>query len=161
MHADTPVSGSFDKIPDFLVCSEIFIVAFVIMDHFLRVAQKFFSRSFCRVTQCHHIIGYHILWNAQQIIDSIDPTFALYRHSGLSTGEGILQVLKDSSESGVPRPAVFAESEFASVMRRKERKGNTLDQYIRQAWDDVPLSVSTKNDPLRIEGSHISLVVHK
>ena len=98
--------------------------------------------------------------NSQNIIDSINPAFALYRHTGLTTGEGMIQTLLDNIEAGVPRPAVFIEPEFSAVMQRKERKGNTLDQYIRQAWDDVPLAVKTRNNPLRVDNAHISLLVH-
>jgi len=98
--------------------------------------------------------------NAQSIVDSINPAFALYRHSGLTTGEGMIQALLNNMEAGMPCPAVFIEPEFSAVLYRKERKGNTLGSYIRDAWDDGSLAVNTKNNPLRVDNSHVSLLVH-
>ncbi len=97
---------------------------------------------------------------ARRIIDAIDPTAELLRHSGLSTGEGMLELLDKNREGIYPRPAVFTEREFAGVFRRAERKGNTLSTVIRDAWDDTVLENSTKANPVRIADHHVSLCVH-
>jgi len=97
---------------------------------------------------------------ARRIVDAINPLWVKYRHNGLSTGEGMLQVLQENSDGIIPRPAVFTEREFAAVLRRAERRGNTLNTYIRDAWDNETLSNNIKSDPIRIDDHHISLCVH-
>lgn len=97
---------------------------------------------------------------ARRIIDAIDPIAELYRQSGLSTGEGMLEILDENRDGMIPRPAVFIETEFATVLRRADRRGNTLSGYIRGAWDNEPLSNSAKSNLIRITDHHVSLCVH-
>lgn len=52
------------------------------------------------------------------------------------------------------------ESEFASVLKQLERHGNTLSAVVRAAWDGVPLSILTKNAPMSVRDTHISLIGH-
>lgn len=99
-------------------------------------------------------------YQARQIIDSVDPTAALLRHGGLSTGEGLLEILDQNRDGIYPRPACFIEREFCAVFRRAERKGNTLSAYVRDAWDGSPLENTIKAKPLRIDDHHISLCAH-
>jgi hypothetical protein len=99
-------------------------------------------------------------FQGKRIVDAIDPTAALYRHSGLTTGEGMLSVLDENRDGMYPRPAVFVEREFAAVFRRAERRGNTLSSYIRDAWDNDILANSTKGNPVRIEDHHVSVCAH-
>ena len=97
---------------------------------------------------------------ARRIMDAIEPTWQVFRHNGLSTGEGMLEVLQSHSDGIIPRPAIFTEREFAAVLKRAERRGNTLNTYIRDAWDNEPLCNSTKKDPVRIDDHHISICAH-
>jgi hypothetical protein len=97
---------------------------------------------------------------ARRIIDAVDPLWVQFRHNGLSTGEGMLQVLQENSDGIIPRPAVFTEREFAAVLKRADRRGNTLNTFIRDAWDNEALSNSTKKDPIRIDDHHISICAH-
>ena len=97
---------------------------------------------------------------ARRIVDAIDPLWVKYRHNGLSTGEGMLQVLEENSDGIVPRPAVFTEREFAAVLKRADRRGNTLNTFIRDAWDNETLSNSIKSDPIRIDDHHIGINAH-
>jgi len=97
---------------------------------------------------------------SQRIMDAVDATSELLRHSGLSTGEGLLQVLDQNRDGMFPRPAVFTEREFAAVFRRAERKGNTLNSFIRDAWDDRPLANNSVSTPLRIVDHHVSICAH-
>jgi hypothetical protein len=69
-------------------------------------------------------------------------------------------VLQENSNGIVPRPAVFTEREFASVLKRAERRGNTLLTYIRDAWDNETLANNTKSAPVRIDDHHISIIGH-
>jgi hypothetical protein len=92
---------------------------------------------------------------------------------GLSTGEGLIAAVRNPTtklskkgerkieDEGVDdkRLLVF-ESEFASVLRRMTREGNTLSEVIRQAWDTGELGTMTRTAPLRATGAHISLITH-
>ena len=97
---------------------------------------------------------------ARRIVDAIDPTYSLLRHTGLTTGEGLLLVLDQHREGIYPRPAIFVEREFAAVLKRAERRGNTLSMFIRDAWDNETLANSTKNEPLRIDDHHVAICAH-
>ncbi len=55
---------------------------------------------------------------------------------------------------------LIVEEEFAATFAVMERHGNTLSPVIRQAWDDGNLGVLTRNDPLQVHGSHISILGH-
>jgi hypothetical protein len=91
---------------------------------------------------------------------------------GLSSGEGLINAVRDPrttiNKKGKPvidpgvsdkRLLVF-ESEFASVLRRMVREGNTLSEVIRQAWDSGNLGTMTRNAPLRATNTHISVITH-
>lgn len=91
------------------------------------------------------------------------PDWAPRIVSGLSSGEGIIHALRDASDE---QPAVvdkrlFAkESEFASVLQKIAREGNSLSALLREAWDSTELQVLTRKDPLRATGAHVSVVTH-
>ena len=101
--------------------------------------------------------------------------------SGLSSGEGMIWAVRDPIEKKEPIKAkgrvvgyqtvvadegvlekrlVFAESEFAQVLRVMQREGNSLSPVIRQSWDTGTLRTTTKNSPARATGAHISIVGH-
>jgi hypothetical protein len=94
--------------------------------------------------------------------------------SGLSTGEGLINEVRDAInkwdsknhveveiDAGVTDKRLFViEPEFAGVLAVAERPGSTLSPVIRKAWDGGILSTMTRNSPLRATGAHISLVGH-
>jgi hypothetical protein len=93
--------------------------------------------------------------------------------TGLSSGEGLINAVRDPrSENNKKGESVVAdagvsdkrllvfESEFASVLRRMVREGNTLSEITRQAWDSGNLGTMTRNAPLRATNTHISLITH-
>ncbi|HOC43249.1 MAG TPA: DUF3987 domain-containing protein [Thermoanaerobaculales bacterium] len=88
--------------------------------------------------------------------------------SGLSSGEGLLEAVRDPlirggeivHEGAEDKRLLAFESEFASTLRVIERQGNTLSPAIRQAWDSGSLRVMTKNSPGEATGAHISVVGH-
>jgi len=55
---------------------------------------------------------------------------------------------------------LILESEFASVLKRIGREGNTLSAILRQAWETGSLRTLTKNSPAVATGAHISVVGH-
>src|SRR6185312_6480431 len=54
---------------------------------------------------------------------------------------------------------LVVEPEFASVMARAKREGNTLAAVLRQAWDGRALSVLNRR-VLRASASHVAIIGH-
>ena len=84
-------------------------------------------------------------------------------NSGASSGEGIINAVRDRSSPADPgiddkRLLVF-ESDFSRALRAMERTGNTLSPILRSCWDGGDLSVLTKNSPLHATSTHVSCVV--
>ncbi len=88
---------------------------------------------------------------------------------GLSTGEGLVWALRDKRGNAEDHPndplaldkrLLTYESEFASVLRRGQREGNSLSAVLRQAWDTGNLQVLTKNSPATATATHVSVVAH-
>jgi hypothetical protein len=92
---------------------------------------------------------------------------------GLSTGEGLINSVRDPrsernkkgetvivDDGVIDKRLLVFESEFASVLRRMVKEGNTLSEVMRQAWDSGNLGTMTRNAPLRASGAHISIITH-
>lgn len=80
--------------------------------------------------------------------------------SGLSTGEGLINLVCDEAPKIPDKVALIVESEFASVFQRKVREGNTLSPVMRQSWDGGALRVMTRTAPLKATDAHISIIGH-
>ena len=94
--------------------------------------------------------------------------------SGLSTGEGLIEHVRDevvkwnpkeqrneTTDQGVKdKRLMVMEAEFASPLAVMERPGNTLSQVVRAAWDGLKLQTMTRASPLKATGAHISIVAH-
>lgn len=79
---------------------------------------------------------------------------------GLSSGEGLINAVRDDAPA-IPDKVVLAfEPEFASVFKVKGRDGNTLSTVLRQGWDGSDLASLTRQSPLKATGTHISLIGH-
>jgi hypothetical protein len=99
--------------------------------------------------------------------DSIE--FVRVRTSGLSSGEGLIEAIRDPTEVkrgkitetvGTRDKRLFVvEPEFGSVMARARREGNTLAAVLRQAWDGRALRVLNRA-ALTASGSHVAVVGH-
>jgi len=72
----------------------------------------------------------------------------------------MLEVLRLNMDGIYPAPAIFTEREFAAVLKRAERQGNTLLVFIRNAWDNETLANNSKSDPVRISDHHVSILGH-
>ena len=119
------------------------------------------------------------------LLERVDAEWAANNISyGLSSVEGAIwsvrdpilkQVQRKERQTGRPLPEfdtvtedagiadkrrLVIEGEFASVLKRMEREGNTLSQVIRQAWDGGKLEVMTRNAPYTATESHVSFVGH-
>jgi hypothetical protein len=90
--------------------------------------------------------------------------------SGLSSGEGLIEAVRDPSgiegednfDPGVSdKRLLICQGEFCGVLRSMERSGNTLSMVLRDAWDGEMLRTMTrKNNSLRATGAHISMIAH-
>lgn len=102
----------------------------------------------------------------EHVMREAAPEWALRITSGLSSGEGVVQAVRDAplfdeGDPGVSDKRLFIkESEFASVLKKMGRDGNSLSALLRDAWDSTHLQVLTRKDPLCATGAHVSLVTH-
>lgn len=108
---------------------------------------------------------------AKRVAQSADPIFAAENiDSGLTSGEGLIERIRDADGPEVkkdPHPGVHdkrllvIESEFAAVLARAGREGNTLSTVMRQAWDGDDLrTMSRRSNRLRATRPHVVLVGH-
>ena len=102
-------------------------------------------------------------------------------HSGLSSGEGLIWVVRDPIEKQDPvkdkgrvvdyqtvitdpgvqdKRALILESEFAQTLKVISREGNTLSPVMRNAWDGRDLKTLTKNSQAKSTAPHISIIGH-
>jgi hypothetical protein len=96
---------------------------------------------------------------------------------GLSSGEGLMLSIRDSSEKkdkvrgkneervivdpGVTdKRALFRESEFASVLTMAGREGNTLSTVLRNVWDGKDTGTLTRQASIRVTKPHVSVAGH-
>ncbi len=86
-------------------------------------------------------------------------TFPGLAVSGLSSGEGLIEQVRDDGPRQDDRRLLVTETEFSSVMARSRREGNTLAAISRQAWEGRPLSVMNRKQ-LKASASHIAIVGH-
>lgn len=111
---------------------------------------------------------------AETFIRTAAPDSAGFTVSGLSSGEGLVERIKDPCEVGedeirrkksaggagtTDKRLLVVEPEFSSVMARAKREGSTLAAVLRQAWDGRALSVLNRS-ALSASGSHIAIVGH-
>lgn len=86
------------------------------------------------------------------------------RLSGLSSGEGLIQAIKDQegedAEKGVvDKRLMITESEYANVLTQDQRNGNTLSMVLRDAYDGKQLSNITLS-PRVASSPHINIIGH-
>ena len=96
----------------------------------------------------------------RSVMRAVDDSWIKDRiKSGLSSGEGLINEVRDAFEtdSGIPdKRLLIIEAEFANALAVMERPGNTLSSTIRKAWDgDDTLSTMSKNSPLKATAAHI------
>jgi hypothetical protein len=107
----------------------------------------------------------------------VDQEWAQNNHSGLSSGEGLIWVVRDpifkwekakggkgeaayvEVDPGIPdKRALIKESEFFGTLQVIRRAGNTLSPVMRDAWDKSDLKSMTKNSPAKATGAHITII---
>lgn len=105
--------------------------------------------------------------NIRRVMAEAEPGWSADRTlGGLASGEGLIAAVSDpvddSPDGPVPvdKRLLVVEPEYARVLSVAERQGNTLSAIIRQAWDHGDLDVTTRKDPLRARGAHVSILGH-
>ncbi len=98
------------------------------------------------------------------------PEFSMCVASGLSSAEGLIELVRDAS--GAPGDAAYVpgvadkrllvtESEYKSVLVRQRRGGNTLAQTLRDSWDGRTLrTLNRKRHRLTATRPHIVVIGH-
>jgi hypothetical protein len=86
-------------------------------------------------------------------------TFPGVSVAGLSSGEGLIEQIRDDGPRADDQRLLVTETEFSSVMARSRREGNTLAAISRQAWEGRALSVMNRKQ-LKASRSHIAIVGH-
>lgn len=113
------------------------------------------------------------------LLEKVDPAWASGRmKSGLSTGEGVIHLVRDPQYKTVRDPdsgavavvevdagiddkrILFTESEFGGMLSNMGRDGNNLSAVMRQCWDGTTLSLATKNSPCIATNPHVSVIGH-
>src|SRR5271165_3879852 len=79
--------------------------------------------------------------------------------TGLSSGEGLIERIRDEGSGDERKRLLVIEPEFSSVMARSKREGSTLAAVQRQAWEGRPLSVLNRQQ-LRASASHVAIIGH-
>lgn len=118
----------------------------------------------------------------RRLYDEADPDFfKRVRNGGLSSGEGLINQVRDSRtekqsikekgrvidyqdvivDAGVEdKRLLVIEQEFSSALTVMAREGNILSPILRQAWDGGTLAPMTKNNAITATGAHIGIIGH-
>ena len=111
------------------------------------------------------------------VLSAIDPLFFHEQVvSGLSSGEGLINRLRDKLEPDTPRPTIGApaaissappdkrllivEEEFSNLLTVRGRDGNTISAVLRDLWGGRTLNVLTRKDPLTARDAHGAVIGH-
>jgi hypothetical protein len=79
--------------------------------------------------------------------------------SGLASGEGLLQRLRDRPEP-IEKRVLVVESEFERTLAAIARDGSTLGAILRDLYDTDRAENLTRKDPLIAKGCHVSVIAH-
>jgi len=106
----------------------------------------------------------------RRVLNEVDPLLSARITTGLSSGEGLIEAVrdpvgepdeKDFDEGVSDKRLIVVEPEFAAVLARMGRQGNTLGAVLRTAWDGSPLQLlNRKNSKLTAKAHHIAVVGH-
>jgi hypothetical protein len=116
-----------------------------------------------------------------RIFEAVDQTWRGRIKTGLSSGEGLINQVRDPREEMQPikekgkvidyervvvdegepdKRLLIFEPEMATVLKRMAGETNSLSSIIREAWDSGNLSTLTKNSPLRATAAHVGIIAH-
>lgn len=101
---------------------------------------------------------------ARRLLAQAIPQFiAENTASGLSSGEGLIDAVKDEDDEdsgGTPDKRLWlVESEYAITMTRARREGSSLGGVLRQAWNGEDLHLLNRQR-MRATRPHVALIGH-
>ncbi len=119
-----------------------------------------------------------VMSEVKRLIVMADPTFASRIQSGLSSGEGLIEAVRDPLEADLPikdngrirherqivehgvedKRLLAAEGEMAQPLQAASRDGNTLSAILRLAWDGSSLLVLARGNKNACKEPHISIL---
>lgn len=105
--------------------------------------------------------------SARRLLRAADPDFVARNvRSGLTSGEGLAAMFVDDDSDSTPgrlptgdRRLLMLEPEWAAVMNRMRREGNSLSATLRAAWEGGDLSTLGVNARIA-PSSHVGLLAH-
>jgi hypothetical protein len=106
----------------------------------------------------------HCVWHT-------DPTWRNCEQSGISTGEGLIDCVRDERITlrgkepriipGVADKRVYLRIEEFSLITSHIERGGNLSQRLDEFWDHQPVvKTVTKTDPIKATGAHMSMIAH-
>ena len=119
-----------------------------------------------------------VMAEVRRFVELADPSFVSRIASGLSSGEGLIEAVRDPLEADVPikenggtrlerqtvdngiedKRLLAAEGEMAQPLQAAGRDGNTLSAILRQAWDGTSLRVLARSNKNACKEPHISIL---
>jgi hypothetical protein len=116
-----------------------------------------------------------VMAEAKRFAKMIDPTIATRMLGGLSSGEGLIEAVRDARQedapteqgkmaiakivdSGVPDKRLLVnESEMGQALQAAGREGNTLSAVLRMSWDGEELRTLARSNKNVCREPHISI----
>jgi uncharacterized protein DUF3987 len=118
---------------------------------------------------------------ALDILSQVDKDFMASRlRSGLSSGEGLIEAVRDGREDEIAIKArdgsflrferqtvdngeqdkrlLVIESEFSTVLHQAGREGNILSAILRDCWDGKPLRIVARSNKDSCQEPHVALI---
>ena len=113
---------------------------------------------------------------ARRVLQLTDPEFVSRMSSGLSTGEGLIDSVRDARKESVEskdsdelvvktvdagvkdKRLLVIENEFSKPLQCLARTGNTLSPVLREAWDGSPLKIMARSNKDRCNSPHIAIL---
>jgi hypothetical protein len=118
---------------------------------------------------------------ALDILSQVDKEFMASRlRSGLSSGEGLIEAVRDGREDDIAIKArdgsflrferqtvdngeqdkrlLVIESEFSTVLHQAGREGNILSAILRDCWDGKPLRIVARSNKDSCQEPHVALI---
>lgn len=113
--------------------------------------------------------GVAMYHGVDRVIGAVEPGFWSQVMSGLSSGEGLIERVRDAALEGEgPRgkadPGVsdkrllVKQGEAAGMFKVLEREGNTLSARIREAWDGDRMQIASRMSAMVATDPHICIV---
>ena len=108
---------------------------------------------------------------SRAIFQQAAPDFLPKVKKGVSTGEGIINLLADADpDSGMENAPVeleyddkrvlLVESEMSGILEKMKRQGNSLSATLRQCFDGGSIETLTKTAAQKVTRPHVALITH-